>query len=453
MSEIHKQINKLKYSEFKELGHLAFVTLCLVITWVLFLDWRPSLSMMGHDSIYNLWPILNELVSEGGDWSRLLYRANLIGGVKVHAVFGTLPLFQFLSWLGISALWSLNLFVLIAQMAFVFFGTHWAKSLLILWPDHSTAKLNWWKFIPIYILLGFSPLLAWRIQSGHVNLILGILSFFILTSLVFSIRQRKLTITQIIFAFLVLINCDDFGISLKVNQGIFTLMNAGLIKSISVMSESEGAFQLNQIQEKKNVSVGLHFSLTDLETPPFDKTHSPAKLLVAVKTRRIKPKEVREFLENQYNHLREFWNDEISHLDTHQNIHILPEIYHIIKDFAEEKKIPYIRIPREQSNKWGAKKLLFNSLFPKTKSEITYWGTSFMGTQFNTKNILNQIEYLKKRGVKKSLWAVHVGKESNPQTFKDSYNKARENELDVLMELENTLKGSVSLCSMKELLQ
>ena len=58
------------------------------------------------------------------------------------------------------------------------------------------------------------------------------------------------------------INADDFGFSSEISRGILQLMEKGLVSSTSVMPIHCAKEDWKKLSYIKNISVGLHFSLT-----------------------------------------------------------------------------------------------------------------------------------------------------------------------------------------------
>lgn len=208
--------------EIADLKDLLLCALVIPITWMLYLGWSPRLSLMGHDGIAQIWPFLSVLVEQGGDWHQAVYRTQVLGGTKIHDVFGSLPVFRLLSGLGVSTLNCMNLGVLFIQFCFAFAGikavTSFAPRDKIPWPLDITVKtaLVW--------LLAFSPLLAWRLGMGHLNLVLGLLVVLTVFSLSLWYCQGAVSITFAAVALWALVNSiPSFGQQIIVYAAVFGL--------------------------------------------------------------------------------------------------------------------------------------------------------------------------------------------------------------------------------------
>src|SRR5207247_10578115 len=71
---------------------LATTLFIIPLTWLL-IGWRWPRAVSGHDGLANLLVLLQALVEQKGEWSRLAYRADLLGGMKVRGAVGPFPVF------------------------------------------------------------------------------------------------------------------------------------------------------------------------------------------------------------------------------------------------------------------------------------------------------------------------------------------------------------------------
>lgn len=60
-----------------------------------------------------------------------------------------------------------------------------------------------------------------------------------------------------------IVNADDFGYSYSVNKGIIEAHINGIVTATSVMVDSIGAHEATQLKKHPDLSVGLHFVVTD----------------------------------------------------------------------------------------------------------------------------------------------------------------------------------------------
>jgi predicted glycoside hydrolase/deacetylase ChbG (UPF0249 family) len=152
-----------------------------------------------------------------------------------------------------------------------------------------------------------------------------------------------------------IINADDFGLTKSVNKAIFDLAKAGSLSSTTVMSSLPDAVEANKLLQFKNLSVGLHFNLTQ-GAPASRPEQIPGlvdrkgnfvekkELHQRIKNKIITKEEIYTELNAQYEKLRSFVGDNIDHLDSHQGSNKLSIVNEALMQFGKEKKIPAIRV-------------------------------------------------------------------------------------------------------------
>jgi predicted glycoside hydrolase/deacetylase ChbG (UPF0249 family) len=169
-----------------------------------------------------------------------------------------------------------------------------------------------------------------------------------------------------------IVHADDFGMSKSVNDGVIKSFKEGILTSASIMVNG-GAFEDGVKLQKLNPSLdmGLHLTLVG-ERPVLplyqvrsllngeDKFHNDSiAFLKKYFMGSIDFGQVEKECEAQIKKALDF-NLHISHLDSHQHIHILPGIFDIVYRLSKKYNIRYIRLPGEkfklymikEKNKW-----------------------------------------------------------------------------------------------------
>lgn len=190
-----------------------------------------------------------------------------------------------------------------------------------------------------------------------------------------------------------IINADDFGISQGVNSAIEKCWQKGVITGVSLMAPGD-AFQsaVDILKKLGKRDVGVHLALTGRLLPctrdagqinslmqgnsRFSKNYkdfSSAYLLKKIDLKQI-------FLEFtvQIEKIKE-QGFVITHLDSHEHIHMFPGILEVTTSVAEKFNIPYIRltaepfsvIRKEFSIKDLARHSVLRTLVPKAKKIIS----------------------------------------------------------------------------------
>jgi len=156
-----------------------------------------------------------------------------------------------------------------------------------------------------------------------------------------------------------IIHADDFGLSEKVNQGIVKAHCNGIVTSTSLMATGaafESAIELSR--STPTLDTGIHLTLTE-EEPASKRDDIPTLLdndqcfhdhaITFIKrymVRKISLDEVKQELDAQICKILDY-GVSVSHLDSHQHIHMLPGIRKVVGELAKKYAIPAIRYPKE----------------------------------------------------------------------------------------------------------
>jgi hypothetical protein len=153
---------------------LLVAALALVpLLWRVLLGWTKAASVSGYDAMATIIPVLSELVAAGGDWSALVYRPDLLGGMKVRDAIGPFPLFSWLAALGLGTTAVYNVSAFVVQALLGFLGARAASDLARAWG----ATAGWTTRLLGIVLVAFTPALGWRFGYGHLTLVVGLLPF------------------------------------------------------------------------------------------------------------------------------------------------------------------------------------------------------------------------------------------------------------------------------------
>lgn len=183
-----------------------------------------------------------------------------------------------------------------------------------------------------------------------------------------------------------IVNADDFGYSDEVNKGIIESHLNGIVTSTSMIVNLPGFKSAVKLAKKyPSLDVGIHLNLTEgkplinssLASKGKFSTHY-AKFIL----RRYNEEEIEAELEAQINKL-EAAGIKISHIDTHEHVHVSSLVFNIVVNLANKHNIKYIRIPDEKFTF----KLFFSSIF---------------NLQLFKKMILSFFSFNKKRTLKKN---------------------------------------------------
>lgn len=165
-----------------------------------------------------------------------------------------------------------------------------------------------------------------------------------------------------------IVNADDFGISIKVNEGIFTAFRHGILTSTSIIANGMAFDHAVGIYKTiQDLDVGLHLTLLE-EKPVADRNRIPTLLTAEGNFRKNAIHFTKDYFLGKINLDEVLFEFEaqilkiknsgipISHMDSHQHIHMLPGIFKIAVALARKHNIPAIRIPYERPRRYMLKK-------------------------------------------------------------------------------------------------
>jgi len=219
-----------------------------------------------------------------------------------------------------------------------------------------------------------------------------------------------------------IITCDDFGIHPDIDQAILELCSNGKTDAVSVISCGENYdYSIhNLLNHKSAVKIGLHATWVGEQSllPAHDISSLVSKNKIFPinfklfyfkwKFGLIKTKHIKMELEAQIlNLLGKVEN--IDHLDSHQHIHMIPDIFQICIELAEKYNIPRIRLVNEEIERglprlhnpirWVGEKLMSN--WEKTnitklenssvKYTENYFGLRYSGNYHLISNYLKRL--------------------------------------------------------------
>jgi hopanoid biosynthesis associated protein HpnK len=156
-----------------------------------------------------------------------------------------------------------------------------------------------------------------------------------------------------------IVNADDFGLTVGVNQGILRAYQEGILTSTTIMANG-AAFEDAVALARANpgLGVGCHLVLvggraltTRDEAPTLvdrngDLPASLGKLLARLACGAVKPEHIERELRAQIERVRAA-GIEPTHLDTHKHTHICPQVMQPLARVAGEFRIRRVRKPFE----------------------------------------------------------------------------------------------------------
>lgn len=158
------------------------------------------------------------------------------------------------------------------------------------------------------------------------------------------------------------INADDLGLTVRVNDGIFDAREFGILTSASIFANApatEDAIRRSHLHP--SLGVGAHLTLVD-GTPTLPPDQVPTLVagdgrfrpswkpfIVACLRGRVSLLEVEHELAAQIGRLQRA-GIALTHLDAHKHVHAYPPIFRIVAKLASNFGIPVVRVPYERSS-------------------------------------------------------------------------------------------------------
>lgn len=275
-----------------------------------------------------------------------------------------------------------------------------------------------------------------------------------------------------------IVHADDFGLTEKVNEGIVRSHINGILTSTSIMT-CGNAFDhaVKLIKNHTSLDVGIHLTLTE-ERPLLLPEVIPSlimnnghfqphakQLFQKYIVNKVSIEDIRKEFSAQIEKALDYGLP-ISHIDSHQHVHILPKIYKIIIDLAKLYNIRAIRIPNEKLHRYMfgniadypriVQLLIVKTILQFIKKNGAMKSPRFFGFYYggklNIDNLKTLIENLPKKGICEIM--CHPGlNDINSDYLHWKYNWGEELEAltdKILPSLIN--KMSISLISYRDLM-
>jgi chitin disaccharide deacetylase len=276
-----------------------------------------------------------------------------------------------------------------------------------------------------------------------------------------------------------IIHADDFGLNEKVNAGILKAHLEGNLTSASVMANGAAFEHAVEIcSTLQTLDIGVHLTLVG-ERPIL----AGDKVKTLVNTRGRFHDHARQFVQRYFcgfislNDVRLELDAQIqkvlntgiriSHLDSHQHLHMLPSILKVSVELAKKYNIPSIRFPREKFyfemfREWRLlpriMQLLVLGIFCYLGRNMDAVRTDFFfgflfGGNLNKQNFLKILKRLPQSGICEIM--CHPGAGDSDTSY-SNWRYHWQDELNALLDTEITAilqEKSISLISYRDLVR
>lgn len=154
-----------------------------------------------------------------------------------------------------------------------------------------------------------------------------------------------------------IVNADDLGISEPINEGIFLAHRMGLVTSASIMPVGKAFHHaMKRLADVPRLDIGIHLTLVAEE--PLIRRNTTlinggnrfpkdiGAFLMAYLTGGIRLRDIRREWVAQIEKALDS-GISLTHMDSHQHVHVLPGIAEITRELADRYGIPFVRMPSE----------------------------------------------------------------------------------------------------------
>lgn len=157
---------------------------------------------------------------------------------------------------------------------------------------------------------------------------------------------------------ILIVNADDFGLSKGQNYGIAEACRHGLVTSTTAMVNADAAEHAAELSRTlPSLATGMHFVLTLGEPltamPGLTREGKLGKWLWQMAEEDTLPlEEIRRELAAQYVRFVALFGCEPTHIDSHHHVHMIPQIFPLVAEFAKEKGVA-MRVDRALARRDG----------------------------------------------------------------------------------------------------
>ncbi len=165
---------------------------------------------------------------------------------------------------------------------------------------------------------------------------------------------------------LLIVNADDYGLTEGISRGILRAHREGLVTSTSVLAVGPAFAATGPwLRDAERLGVGVHLAVVGEDPPLLTAAEIPTLVdrrgrlssswrafLLRAATGRVDPADLRRELAAQLERVAGLGRP-ITHLDSHQHVHLWPLVARVVIDLAKAHRIAAIRVPRSDGRRWA----------------------------------------------------------------------------------------------------
>ncbi len=191
-----------------------------------------------------------------------------------------------------------------------------------------------------------------------------------------------------------IVNADDFGLCREISKGIIKAYSEGIVTATSVVVNGRYFKEGIPLLKDSGIDAGVHLTFTGGERPVSGVVPGlvDGSGLFLKSYREVIPRIVlgrfdRNALEKELSEQIVILRDNhisVSHIDSHQHLHLLPGVRNMVIRLARKFEIKWIRVPRSKGT--GMKGLGIDVLGRALKSKLRVQGIGFTGRFIGLEN-------------------------------------------------------------------
>lgn len=253
---------------------------------------------------------------------------------------------------------------------------------------------------------------------------------------------------------LLIVNADDFGLTTNLCRAILRAGECGIVTSTSALANGEALPGSAAALRDSGLGVGAHLALVGHQGPVLEAREVPTLVdrhghlapgwrpfLTRCALRRIDPEDVRREFTAQVEVLRACGLT-LTHVDTHQNLHLWPSIARATVELASTSGIPAIRVTRTAgwspvalgvrhfSTRLAARARKANVGFPDATAGFDEAG------RLDLDRLRGSLQRLAKLGVSSAELVCHPSEDVDAELALLGWNYRGQDELDALVSKE-----------------
>lgn len=233
---------------------------------------------------------------------------------------------------------------------------------------------------------------------------------------------------------LLIVNADDYGLTEGVSRGILHAWRDGIVTSTSILAVAPASASTGPwLRDAEGLGVGAHLAAVGEDPPILTAGEIPTlvdrrgafasswrQLLPRVAAGRVDMEDLRRELRAQMATIQGM-GVPLTHVDTHQHIHLWPSIAQVVLDVAAEGGVRRVRIIRSASR--GPIGRVVSRLADRFERRARAAGFAFPATasgldeagQLTAPVLISTLDRLARSGAPAVELAAHPGESDDPE--------------------------------------